>query len=100
MKAALTHRERFCRLCDFQKDTTMIASSDKPDMNERSGPGGTTEDHWSDAVAAEPLGSEASPAGAANKHTGKSGDMGDGTFRNPVLSFDYSDPLAALDGGI
>ena len=27
-----------------------------------------------------------------NKHTGNSGDQGDGTFRNPVLAFDYSDP--------
>lgn len=27
-----------------------------------------------------------------NTHTGNSGDQGDGTFRNPVLAFDYSDP--------
>ena len=29
---------------------------------------------------------------AENTHTGNSGDQGDGTFRNPVLAFDYSDP--------
>ncbi len=28
----------------------------------------------------------------ADKKTGRSGDQGDGTYRNPVLAFDYSDP--------
>ena len=37
-------------------------------------------------------------AAAENRLTGKSGDMGDGTYRNPVLAADYSDPCVIRVG--